>query len=84
MNISSIAGTEGVSGAPVYTATKHGVIGLIKSWGNLDFYEETRVRIVGICPGVTLDTKIAKTNNLFLEKYHKFVKKYYSDLPIQK
>lgn len=84
MNISSITGTDGVSGLPVYAATKHAVIGLIKSWGNPDFYEVTRVRVVGTCPGVTFDTNIAKENNLLLEKYEKFCTKFFSQLPIQK
>lgn len=52
--ISSTTGTQGYAFAPVYTATKHAILGLVKSWGVPDFYAETKVRIIAICPGATL------------------------------
>lgn len=39
---------------PIYAGTKHAVIGLTKSWGIPEFYDETKVRVIGICPGVTM------------------------------
>lgn len=53
VNISSIVGLQGASILPIYTASKHAVIGLTTSLGKPDQYEMTRTRIVAICPGPT-------------------------------
>lgn len=53
VNISSIAGVMGSGHMPVYAATKHGVLGATKSWGNPAFYVHKKVRVVAVCPGVT-------------------------------
>lgn len=46
--VASQAGLMGVYGAPLYAATKHGVVGFIKSMGILDVDES--IKVVGLCP----------------------------------
>jgi NAD(P)-dependent dehydrogenase (short-subunit alcohol dehydrogenase family) len=46
---SSIAGTNGHLGTPVYVASKHGTVGFVKSLAKLE--ELANVKVVGICPG---------------------------------
>lgn len=59
VNISSTAGTSGAS-MPVYVGTKHAIIGFVRSWGLASIYEETKVRVVGLCPGVTITPMITE------------------------
>lgn len=74
VNISSIAGIMASGHVPVYTATKHGVIGATKSWGNSRFYEHRRVRVIAVCPGVTITPLITEMNGKSMGPlYEKFV-----------
>ncbi|XP_070164237.1 15-hydroxyprostaglandin dehydrogenase [NAD(+)]-like [Polyergus mexicanus] len=60
VNISSILGLTVHPPAPVYTATKHAVLGFSQSLAGL--YEKTGVRVLVMCPGVT---KTALIGDLF-------------------
>lgn len=53
VNISSIVGLGPARPFPVYSATKHAVIGLGKSFGHHTHYEKTKVKVLTLCPGVT-------------------------------
>jgi NAD(P)-dependent dehydrogenase (short-subunit alcohol dehydrogenase family) len=57
--ISSIAGLRGLSGAIAYTASKHGVIGLIR--GLSEEYMGSNITFNAICPGY-VDTPIVERN----------------------
>jgi len=52
VNIASIVGLHPSSLAPIYTASKHAVLGFSQALANM--YEKTGVRVVIMCPGVTL------------------------------
>ena len=47
--IASIGGLIGHYAAALYCATKHAIVGLVKSLGMADV--EEGVKVVGICPG---------------------------------
>ncbi|KAK9732212.1 short chain dehydrogenase [Popillia japonica] len=77
VNISSVAGLQGVSVLPFYVATKHAVIGLSRSLGTPDQYESSKTRVVTICPGATntpllhdLDKKVLNDRYLDLTMKH--------------
>lgn len=57
--ISSIAGLRGLKGATAYTASKHGVIGLVR--GLSEEYIGSNITFNSICPGY-VDTPIVERN----------------------
>jgi NAD(P)-dependent dehydrogenase (short-subunit alcohol dehydrogenase family) len=57
--ISSIAGLKGLKGAAAYSASKHGLIGLIRSLS--EDYLGTPLTFNAICPGY-VDTEIVSRN----------------------
>lgn len=57
LNNASILGLQPFSPTPVYTGTKHFIIGFTRSTGSDFFYERTKVKVMAFCPGVT-DTKL--------------------------
>ena len=57
--VSSIAGIRGLRGAPAYTASKHGMIGLIRSLS--EDYLGAPLTFNAVCPGYT-DTEIITRN----------------------
>jgi NAD(P)-dependent dehydrogenase (short-subunit alcohol dehydrogenase family) len=57
--VSSIAGVRGLKGAPAYTASKHGVVGLIR--GLSEDYLGTDITFNALCPGY-VDTAIVERN----------------------
>ncbi len=59
ITISSIAGVRGLKGAPCYTATKHGLIGLTRALS--EDYMGSNFTFNAICPGY-VDTPIVERN----------------------
>ncbi|XP_078608683.1 15-hydroxyprostaglandin dehydrogenase [NAD(+)]-like [Branchiostoma floridae x Branchiostoma japonicum] len=57
INIASMAGLIAMFIGPVYTATKHGVVGLSRSFGTPFHFDRSGVRVCAICPTMT-DTAI--------------------------
>eukprot|EP00043_Microstomoeca_roanoka_P025746 m.1037 g.1037 ORF g.1037 m.1037 type:complete len:148 (+) comp580_c1_seq1:2-445(+) len=57
--MSSIAGLKGLKGAPAYTASKHGMIGLMR--GLSEEYMGSELTFNAICPGY-VDTDIVARN----------------------
>lgn len=53
INVSSTAGLEGYPNIPIYSATKHAIIGLGRSWGHVRHFKESKVRVMTICPNAT-------------------------------
>lgn len=62
--VSSIAGLKGLRGASAYTASKHGLIGLIR--GLSEDYLGTSVTFNALCPGY-VDTGIVARNTRMIE-----------------
>ncbi|XP_068994074.1 uncharacterized protein [Neodiprion pinetum] len=59
VNTASIYGLEPSPWSPVYAATKHGVVGLSRSFGLPYYYDNTCVKVLTICPSFT-DTRFLK------------------------
>ncbi|XP_030748834.1 15-hydroxyprostaglandin dehydrogenase [NAD(+)]-like [Sitophilus oryzae] len=56
LNISSTKGIRGSPDNPIYSCTKFAVNGMALSWGLPVLYEETKVKVISVCPGsVTSD-----------------------------
>ncbi|XP_069687827.1 15-hydroxyprostaglandin dehydrogenase [NAD(+)]-like [Periplaneta americana] len=53
INTASITGLEPIETIPIYSAIKHGVIGLTRGFGTPLHLQRTGVRVVAICPGYT-------------------------------
>ncbi|XP_022909250.2 15-hydroxyprostaglandin dehydrogenase [NAD(+)]-like [Onthophagus taurus] len=77
VNVSSIFGIEPFGGLPIYTATKHAIIGLSRSLSQLN---NENIKILTICPGPTatalLQDLFDKTPNNSVEKYSDAMKGY--------
>lgn len=53
VNIASILGLQPLAGCPVYVGTKHFVIGFSRSFGSPYHFNQTGVKVMMMCPGVT-------------------------------
>lgn len=85
VNISSIAGLVGFSSIPIYTSTKHAVIGLSRSYGTKVHYERCKIRVVTLCPGVTETPLITESSGKNLgPEYENILESELRALPIQK
>ncbi|KAF5303912.1 hypothetical protein FQA39_LY01697 [Lamprigera yunnana] len=65
VNLSSILGIDVAESTPIYSATKHAVTGLTRSFGTQLHYELSNVRIFAVCPGYT-DTPLLKSKEQIL------------------
>ncbi|XP_022919743.2 15-hydroxyprostaglandin dehydrogenase [NAD(+)]-like [Onthophagus taurus] len=52
INLSSVAGLQPMASLPIYSSTKHGIIGLVRSLGSDYQYEQYQCRVMGLCPGL--------------------------------
>jgi len=66
VNMASIGGITGLTGAPAYNASKHGVVGLTRSIAN--DYAKHRIRCNAICPSGT-DTPMVEQAGRAVESY---------------
>ncbi|GLV31700.1 Photoreceptor dehydrogenase [Carabus blaptoides fortunei] len=64
VNIASILGMEIMASIPVYVGTKHAVVGLSRSLGMPFNYEMSGIRVLTMCPGVTITPLITEAHNL--------------------
>jgi len=61
VNVASMAGLVGKAAIPVYTASKHGVVGLSKADGM--YYGKHLIRVNTICPGAIATNILANSGN---------------------
>jgi len=71
INISSIAGVKGIKGLAVYSASKHGVIGLSKT-AALDYIDKN-IRINSISPGIISTDTFEKLKIDHPEEYQNYI-----------
>ncbi|XP_033219508.1 15-hydroxyprostaglandin dehydrogenase [NAD(+)]-like [Belonocnema kinseyi] len=53
VNVSSIAGLQAIPNCPIYSTTKHAIIGFSRSFSQPYHYQRTGVRILVLCPELT-------------------------------
>lgn len=58
--VSSVVGVDPCSRVPIYTASKHGVIGFMRSLAQEYYPEVTGIKFVMVCPGLCA-TALVKT-----------------------
>lgn len=61
LNLSSILGLDPLASIPVYTGTKHAVIGYTRSLGARG---DSKRRYIALCPGVTTTKLISEAHHL--------------------
>lgn len=76
VNISQHIDIRSTAQIPIYTATKHAVIGLSQSLANSYQYEKTGIRVITLCPGLTETALTVNSPNRLLSRVMKadFVK----------
>ncbi|XP_076753359.1 uncharacterized protein LOC143424884 [Xylocopa sonorina] len=58
VNMSSVAGLDGIPIAPIYGGTQYAIVGFTQSLKH--YYEKTGVRMLTICPGLTTTAMAAR------------------------
>ncbi|XP_012231518.1 uncharacterized protein [Linepithema humile] len=76
VNVSQHVNIQNTAQLPVYTATKHAVIGLSQSLSDPYHYEKTGVTVITLCPGLTETALTVDSPNKLLSRVMKadFVK----------
>ncbi|XP_017764124.1 PREDICTED: 15-hydroxyprostaglandin dehydrogenase [NAD(+)]-like [Eufriesea mexicana] len=76
VNVSQHIDIKSTAQLPVYTATKHAIIGLSQSLADSYQYEKTGIRVITLCPGLTETTLTVDSPNKLLSRVMKadFVK----------
>lgn len=70
INVSSVAGLQALPNYPIYSATKHAIVGFSRSFSQPYHYQRTGVRIIVLCPEIanTLESMTAD-DSLDLENH---------------
>lgn len=63
--MASISGVQPESWGPVYTASKHAVVGLIRSWAKEPNYSAHGIRFNAICPGSVRTAFLGQVANAY-------------------
>ena len=79
VNIASITGLQAFQSIPIYSATKAGVISLTKALGTCLHYTRTKVKVLGVLPGVTTTAMVEKPK----PPYEDLWQKDFGELPTQ-
>ncbi|XP_043523382.1 uncharacterized protein LOC122535699 [Frieseomelitta varia] len=76
VNISQHVDIRSTAQIPIYTATKHAIIGLSQSLADSYQYEKTGIRVITLCPGLTETALTVNSPNRLLSRVMKadFVK----------
>lgn len=53
INLSSVHGLEPFYGSPIFCGTQYFCVGFTRSVGTDFFYERTKIKVMGLCPGAT-------------------------------
>lgn len=53
-NMSSVVGLDPMFLLPVYSSTKHAIIGFTRCLGNDYYYQKTGIKFITVCPGATI------------------------------
>lgn len=81
MNTSSILGLDVDDCIPIYSSLKSAIVGFGRGMGTKHHYENNKVKIITVCPGITM-TKILRTEKFHKIKHHELynglIKKYKS------
>uniref|UniRef100_A0A1Y1N8K6 15-hydroxyprostaglandin dehydrogenase n=1 Tax=Photinus pyralis TaxID=7054 RepID=A0A1Y1N8K6_PHOPY len=85
INISSIGGLDAFATAPIYTASKFGIVGLGQAYGSKLHYERNNIKVVTVCPGFTLASlsDVVNHDSLLGTAYSKIMHKEYDSIPVQ-
>ena len=85
INISSIGGLDAFATAPIYTASKFGIIGIGRAYGSQLHYERNNIKIITICPGFTVASlnDVVNHDSLLGMEYGKIMHKEYDDIAVQ-
>lgn len=86
INMASLSGLILFPGAPLYNATKFGVVALGRSYGHEYHYNTTKVRILTLCPGFTETPMVNKDtiDTMVPARYGPLIKTILGQYPIQK
>lgn len=84
INISSVCGLQGYGSSPAYCGTKHAVIGFSRSWGIPDFYKELKIKVIAVCPGLTITPMVTNAaDKVFGRIYEKMLNNIISEMTSQ-
>ncbi|XP_017781898.1 PREDICTED: 15-hydroxyprostaglandin dehydrogenase [NAD(+)]-like [Nicrophorus vespilloides] len=81
INIASVAGLYPIALFPDYCATKHGIVAYTQALGSESHYQNTQVKVMGLCPGAT-DTEFSKNLPEYYQQFINDIKLVYQSAEI--